>query len=310
MVRERDYEILYDLKEGEQGERAVGGIRTRTTRAGNALDVECYPILRLEAPVREEVRRRRSSPAQAALNRRRAARRIRMLIEGNFDGRAFVVTLTFDYGIIRQRDMMRHEELLRAWEAQGLPVEERDAARALGNYLKRIRYHMARAGHGPGELKYLYVLETTHEPRDGDPNPLPPRFHFHMVIRAPGLTRERLKALWPWGFVQADELTLRDEGAARIAGYMTKGRGAERTRADGRRLRRWAASKNLREPTVRVSDRKVSRRAAARVAEDVRQWGREIFERLYPGYRCVELPEVRYSDFAPGAYIYARLRRN
>ena len=43
----REYEILFDLPAGEYDQRAVGGIRTRTTRAGDALVVECYPITRI-----------------------------------------------------------------------------------------------------------------------------------------------------------------------------------------------------------------------------------------------------------------------
>ena len=73
-------------------------------------------------------------------------------------------------------------------------------------------------------------------------------------------------------------------------------------------MRRWARSKNLKEPEVRVSDRKVSRRRAAAIAADVQANAREILEKIYPGYR-LEQAEVKYSDFVAGAYIYARLRR-
>ena len=204
---------------------------------------------------------------------------------------------------------MSRGEMLRLWPVMGLPEEEIDARRAFGNLLKRIRYHMARTGGDPAELKYLYVLETTHEPRDTDPNPLPPHFHIHAVIHAPGLSREQLKALWGCGFVRADELSLRDEGAARLATYLTKREGKRAERTHSARVRRWAGSRNLREPKVTVSDRTMSRRRAMKVATDVMQWGRQIFEQLYPEYRCVELPEVHFSDFVAGAYIRASLRR-
>jgi hypothetical protein len=45
------------------------------------------------------------------------------------------------------------------------------------------------------------------------------------------------------------------------------------------------------------------------IASDVRMEGRAILEKLYPGYRIMELPRVSYSDFMPGAFIYARMRR-
>ena len=74
-------------------------------------------------------------------------------------------------------------------------------------------------------------------------------------------------------------------------------------------MRRWEHSRNLKKPDERVSDRKIPRRRAALVARDVQANGREIFEKLYPGYRLEEA-RVRYSDFAAGAYIYARMRRH
>ena len=58
-----------------------------------------------------------------------------------------------------------------------------------------------------------------------------------------------------------------------------------------------------------VSDRKVSRRRASMVARDVEWNGKEIFEAIYPGYRLMDPPAVRYSDYVAGAYIYARMRR-
>lgn len=304
----RDYEILYDLPAGAYDAKAVGGIRTRTTRAGDALVVECYPLTRIDAPARAEHQRRRSSAAQIRLNQRRSAQRVRLLIENNFTGRDWVITLTWDYGVLRDADLMSRAELLRLWPELRIPEDEAQARRAFGNWIKRVKYHMARAGQEPAALKYLYVLETTHEPRDTDPNPLPPHYHIHAVIQAPGLSREALKSLWPWGFARADELSLRDEGAARLAKYLTKREGKAAGSRPGR-LRRWAGSRNLKEPAVTVSDRAMSRRRAMKVATDVMQWGRQIFEQLYPDYRCVELPEVRFSDFVAGAYIYANLRR-
>ena len=47
----------------------------------------------------------------------------------------------------------------------------------------------------------------------------------------------------------------------------------------------------------------------ARIAADVQRDGVVILEALYPGYKVVELPDVKYSDFGPGCYIYARMRK-
>lgn len=298
------YEILYDLREGEYNPGEVGGIRTRTIRAGDTIEVECYPLTRIGGGAREEAqRRRRQRACQEALNRRNAEKKIRRYIETNFTPLDWVLTLTWDYGQI-DRFTMSGEDADRLHGELGLPEQEEDARRALNNFYRRVKTRLRQLGRDSRELMHLYVLEIT-KPKTGGWH----HYHFHLVLHAPGLSDTDIKALWPHGFVRADRLSFRDEGPARLASYMTKQHTAEAVELDGKRLRRWGHSKNLAEPTETVSDRKVSRRRAARVAEDVRQYGREIFERLYPGYRCVEEPVVRYSDFVAGAYISARLRK-
>jgi hypothetical protein len=302
------YEILFDLPRGEYNAAEVGGIRTRTVRAGDTIEVECYPLTRIGPAAREEAAARKASRAcQIRLNRRRAEAKIRRLIDMNFDGGDWVVTLTWDY-MAADSWTMSARDAERRWDALGLPVDEDDARRALGNFFRRVRTRMRRDGRDPAEMKYLYVLESTHERGMREKTPYP-HYHFHLVLHAPGVSRAELEEIWGKGFVRADALSTRSNGSARLAAYMTKGHAVESVDAEGRRARRWGRSKNLREPEETISDRKVSRRRAALVAADVLAMGTEIFERLYPGYQCVEPPRVTYSDFVAGAYIFARLRR-
>ena len=300
------YEILYDRDAGSYERAEVGGIRTRTIRAGESIEVECYPLTRIGAAAKAEDRRRRQSPAQAIQNRKNAAKRIRRLVETNFTVEDYVLTLTWDYGQVDAKHVS-YAERMRRWELLKLPVEEEDARRALANYWRRVRGQIRRAGESAAALKYLYVLEITHMNREG-PRPDPHHYHFHAVIHAPGLSRDELEALWPHGRAQCNRLSLRDDGAAHLSAYMTKHHSTEEIDSSGRRIKRWNHSKNLKEPRETVSDRKVSRRRAALVAEDVQRNGREIFEAIYPGYQAVEVT-VRFSDFVAGAYIFARLRR-
>lgn len=303
------YAILYDLPKGEYRGAEVGGIRTRTIRAGNTIEVECYPLTRIGRCAKvEAVRRRKQRACQEALNRRNAEKLIRRLIEENFTPEDFVVTLTWDYGPAMNFEMS-WKDREKAWDDYRLPWEEEDARREWNNYLRRIKTRIRQAGEAPEELKHLYVLESTHEPRLEDPNALPAHYHFHAVIHAPGLSRGALEDLWPNGRAEVKALSFRGEGPASLAAYMTKQRRVETVDADGKRARRWGRSKNLRMPAETVSDRKVSRRRAAIVAAEVQGEGRAIFEKIYPGYRCVEEPTVRYSDYIAGAYIYARLRK-
>ena len=292
----RRYEILYDQKDGEYSPAEVGGIRTKTIRAGKALEVECYPLIKANLEADRERRKRKSSKAQEHLNLMNARKKVRRMLETNFTEKDISMTLTFDYGFIdRGNENMR--EMAEAFEKMDVPTDDQQARKYIKNFLARVRRMMKRMGHDPKELKYLYVIESTAEPRDEDINALPMRYHYHLVISAPGLSRDNLESCWPHGYANADRLQMRD-GLEALANYITKQR---------RFFRRWAHSKNLKQPDIRVSDRKVSRRRAAMVAADVQAYGREIFEKLYPGYVCTNDPVVRYSDFVAGAYIYARM---
>lgn len=175
------------------------------------------------------------------------------------------------------------------------------------------------------EIKWLLKIEEgKNPPAEG----LPPKYHVHAIIEAEGLTREMIEGAWigkntssdtaspchlpikgkaisteknnSRGLTRCERLRLRDDGAARLANYLCK--------------QKWTGwcfshSRNLKVPEPRISDRKISRRRLSMIAADVMKNGRGIFEALYPGYRVVELPEVRFSDFVAGAYIYARMRR-
>lgn len=291
-----DFDVLYDLPAGEADTKKVGAMCTHTIKAGNSLEVYACPVTKLDSGARRERRRRKTSTAQALVNQRNAQLRFMRLAEANFTPRDYVVTLTWanpaeDPGLVNLRDMQR------AYDAAGVPWEMEDAHRAWKNYLNRVKRLERKRGGDPKEVKYICVIESGKEPPCGG---LPPRYHIHGIIHAPSLLHEEIKALWPFGFERCDRFGKEYDGAMRLARYLTKQKRYER---------RWSHSRNLKEPVETVSYRKVSRRRAARIAADVMRDGRTILEKLYPGYRIVEGPRVRYSDYAAGAYIYARMYR-
>lgn len=293
------YEILYDLPKGEYSTREVGGTSTRTIRAGDSLEVECFPIIHVNQDAKREARRRASTKAQENLNLKNTRKQIRRLMETNFTAEDFVLHPTFNYGFV-DRAFANMDDELRAWEESGFPMHDDDARRIMKNYIARIRRLIRRKGGNPADFKYIYVIETTREPRDSDFRALPARYHYHMVISSLGiLNADDLASLWPYGYTKAEPLDFRFNGLEGLSKYITKQR---------RFTRRWARSKNLKEPEIKVSSRKVSRRRAAQIAADVQANAREIFEKIYPGY-TLEEAEVKYSDFVAGAYIYARMRR-
>ena len=277
----------------------MGSIRTRTYRAGDSLEIESFPLIRIDPPAREERRRRESSPAQKNLNLKNARKRMRRLAETNFTAGDIVVHPTFNYWFV-DRAFSNAAEARAEFEKAGYPMDEDDARRIIKNYIARIRRLIRRKGGNPGDFKYIYVIESTKEPRDDDFNALPARYHYHMIISSLGiLTIDDLNALWQYGYTKAEPLDFRFNGLEGLCAYITKQR---------KFSRRWAHSKNLKEPEIKTSDRKISRRRAALMAADIQANAREIMESIYPGY-TLEQAEVKFSDFVAGAYIYARLRR-
>lgn len=296
-MRLQDYEALYDLPAGEYDGRGIDGIRTTTIRAGRSLEVMCHPIFRRwPEGTKRAAKEKATKESMARLNQRNLTRKMMRLIEHNFTEAAFVLTGTYDYPA-EDIGLRNVDDVLGFYQERGLPEAVEDIRRDIRNFIAKIKRRMKSAGVEPKKIKWLQRIE---EGTKELPFGLPPRYHFHMVIEAEGLTQDEIKTCWAHGFTSCDRLDLKHDGAKRLAVYFTKQK---------RGGRWWSHSRNLKEPPRRVSDRKMSRRRAAKIAEDVRRNAREIFEKLYPGYRLMEEPEVRYSDFMAGAFIYARMRR-
>lgn len=293
------YEILYDLPEGEYNPAEVGGTRTKTIRAGDSLEVESFPIVYVSDGAKRERKARKSGKSQQMLNRINAEKKFRRLVENNFTSGDWVAHPTYDYGFV-DRGFCNVNDTIRALEEAGYPMDDEEAVRVMRNFIRRLKKRVQQKGGDPKQLKYVYVVEATRLPRDGEINPLPPRYHYHMVFSSLGvITINDINELWQYGFSKAQPVDTRFNGLEGLSSYFLKQR---------RGKRKWSSSKNLKKPEEKVSNRKISRRRAAMIADDVQHNGREIMEKLYPGYSCERI-EVKYSDFIAGAYIYARMRR-
>lgn len=295
-MRLKDYEILYDLPSGEYDGRGIDGIRTVTVRAGRSLEVMCHPIIRISQDAKREIRERKTTAAMARINARNRERHHMRLIEANFTEAAQVITLTYAYPV-EDYGMCSLKELSDEYDKLRLPWEVERVQKDLRNFRARLRRWVIRHSGSDAGFKWDITIEEGKEP---PATGLPPKYHAHAVIEGPGITREVIEAMWPHGWVRCEKLDLSSDGAMRLARYLNKQRHPGRW---------WSHSRNLKIPQPRVSDRKLSRRRMAAIAADVQLNGREILERLYPGYKVVELPDVKYSDFVSGCYIYARMRR-
>ena len=300
-MRVSDYELLYDLPEGEYDGRKIDGVRTVTIRAGRSLEVMCHPIVRLSPEARREAKARRTSEAMAKLNARNTERHMMRLTEENFTPEAVVVTGTYPYPV-EDYGMCDLKELSATYDRRGLPWEAERIRKDVRNWREKLRRRVIAAGGKAGDFKWLVRIEEGAEPPGVG---LPPKYHFHAVVEGPGLDSETVKALWEekHGRAHCDRLDLNNDGAARLARYLCKQR---------RGGRWWSHSRNLRIPAPRVSDRKVSRRRAKLVAEDVRANAQGVFDkviqRAYRGkYVCKVIEaKVTYSDYVNGVYIYVR----
>ena len=296
-MRISDYEVLYDLPAGEYDGRGVEGVRTMTIRAGKSLEVMAYPSMPLSAEAKREAKMRRTRPAMAKLNDRNRERHIMRLLENNFTERAFVVTMTYAYPVV-DYGLCNLRELSDTYEKRGIPWDDIRVRKDVRNFIAKMKRIVRKTAGTADSLKWIIRIEEGKKsPAEG----LPPKYHVHAIIEGQGLTRGAIERCWDdHGATRIERFDMREDGAKRLAAYLNKQKSAGRW---------WSHSRNLVAPVPTVSDRKMSRRRLSLIAADVRRNGREILEALYPGYRLVELPEVKYSDFVAGAYIYARLRR-
>lgn len=221
---------------------------TRSIRAGDMLELECYPVFTPAERRTARAARKRMTPEQMErINRRNAEKRIIRLANDNFGPRDNSVTLTFSE-----------------------PVTYDEGLKACRNFIRRLK--RIRDKRGLPELKYIYSVED----RSGDGAPR--RTHVHMLISG-GIPREEVEAIWGRGFANVDRLQPNEHGLAGIAKYITK---QQRSR------KRWVCSNNLKKPNVRRSECKLTNRRVKALAERLPQESQEILERLWPGYDFVE----------------------
>ncbi len=285
----------------------VGAYRTKTVRAGEFLYVSCYPLVPANIRREQEYKLReleesgalrKGGKLRAKWNRHNNARRawkFEQLVHANFGHGSHHICCTYE---------------LEEWDADRSKItcrDREDAKRDVRNYIKRLRRMLKRHGCDMGEFRWI-VCTVTKESLKEAVNPRPDVHHHHLLVHGiPEHLRAEAEKLWDMGACNADRLQEdRSTGVARMAGYIARQEGS----ANGERAgeKSYSCSRNIIRPEEKVSDVKVSRRRMSLIAADVRANGREVFEKVWPGYRLTEEPKVLTSEFVAGAYIYARLR--
>lgn len=272
-------EALYELDPNDN--RAMPGVgeianyAVRTIRAGEIVELEAYPVFKPGTRSAQRAEAGGTREAQKQVNARNRRKHIARLVNANFKKGDVVITLT--YAQEPESDARAHKDL-----------------RNYIDRLKRLHKRMIAAGElaAEHELKWLCVTEIT--AKDGRPA----RVHHHFVCNLQD--RELLEACWQKGRANARRLQPDKFALTAIAKYISK------APANKSRLRR---SANLREPQVTYARKKLSRKRAQAIAQDMDCAAPEILGKLYPGCELLSC-EVRLSEFVQGAYIYAMMRRD
>ena len=285
----------------------VGAYRTKTVKAGEFLYVSCYPLVpanirRDQDAKLDQLERgdelKKGGKLRAKWNKHNNMRRtwkFEQLVHTNFKAGDFHVCCTYE---------------LENYEGDRSQITERtreDAKKDIRNYLKRVKRLLKRHGCDLDAFRWI-VCTVTKESVKEAVNPRPDRHHHHLLMAGvPEQLRNDVEKLWELGFCNADRLQdSKSAGIAAMAGYIARQEGS----ANGERAgeKSYSCSRNIIRPEEKVSDVKISRRRVSLIAADVQANGREIFEKVWPGYRMTEDAKVLVSDFVQGAYIYARLR--
>lgn len=280
-----EMEALFDRGAVEADGRAgdAMAVKTRWIKAGPQMEVEIYPIwdTRIQRAAQARARDEKHRQAVAAVNERRRREGIRRLILCNFEPGDLFVTLTY------------REE---AQEGIHCLADVRADVRA---YLRRVKRWRKRKG--LEDLKYLYVIEK-------QTKKLTQAEVYHAHVFMGRMERDAAEEMWPHGFVNTKKLQdAEGERFERISRYVCKGLGSWREYE-----RAWGHSRNLKEPEVRESSKKISRtklrRALAQIEADPGNTGlRALAEREFPTHDVVRV-EARGSRYVPGVYVKIRMR--
>ncbi len=244
---------------------------TKTIKSGKVLEVEIYPWFNRKADIpRIKLDNRK---AQNDLNNRNSRKRLIRLVNVNFGGGDYWITLTY--------------------KDDCYPKTEKEAKRHLTNYIKRVNRRRKKAG--LKNAKYIYIMEWEEGPGGT-------RCHFHLLMEG-GIDRNELEDMWKFSVVNDTSRIHPDEdGITGLAEYLAK----KQRRKKGQR--HWNPSKGLKQPKESVSHSKTKKKQVEKMVRDYEEI-RAYFEkdRSWKQYQFVDA-EVMYNKFNCAFYIRIRAR--
>ena len=185
------------------------------------------------------------------------------------------------------------------YEGGGEPASFAEADRNLENYLRRIKYLCARRG--LPKPAYVAVTEGGEEGSAEENH----RLHHHIILFAPGLTRDEVEDLWCAGRGKARRSLGRvnTRRAQPVRGSLIE-RAMYMLKAP-KHKKRWHQSLGLKRPQVKTNDTRYTKRQLLRWCTNGDAYDRGFWEKKYPTWQVEEVA-VEYNEI-DGAY-YVRLR--
>ena len=232
---------------------------------GEYMDADIYPVF--QKPGARRKRCKPTSEIQAKLNQRNAEKKLTRLVHNNFTENDIALHLTYRNG----------EE----------PVDEADALRVLGNFIKRLKRRYKKAGK---ELKYISCTEYGKKTE---------RVHHHLIING-GYDRDEIEKLWGRGYANSKRLQFEEDGVTGLARYIAK---------DKHFFKRWNQSRNLDIPEAAQYDGQLNMDDIAEIKEAIDSKNAyQYFEERYPDFELVEAVYTQ-NNINRGIYIHFEMRR-
>ena len=282
--------------------------------SGRLLEIEYDPCFSdgRALPYRSK-KEKLSTAAQAAYNRKNAEKKLTRLINCNFDGSDYWMTLTYrtadapedeaeakkdlnNYirrlkrarekkvrelqGAVRDKEKLIREFREKYGEANlpdrqagGEKIKRKKTERIVEAIKKERRELREKIRKLSSPLRYIYVIESKTYRRGVFTGKT--NYHFHMVISG-GLSREDMERCWVKGArVSCDAFMPERFGAESAAKYMSK---------DPQGGKSFCCSKNLKKPKVKKREKIYTSSFVDRMCK-TRIDDKEYWERRYRGYR-------------------------
>lgn len=235
-------------------------IREKRIFSGKILEAEFFPVTADGRRYSRGRKKRVSRASQQALNDKNARKKLRRLIENNFEAeKDYYCTFTYT--------------------DKENPGGYEECKRDLNNFFRRLRRFRKKAG--LPELKYIYAIERT------------AHFHIHLVING-GLPRKEVKKLWGKGEIKkVEELQEGAHGFESLANYLCKEWNSKKL--PGNR-KRYTPSRNLKQPEEKRKDGVFSARHLEKLCKQY-VGDRDYWEKRYKGYIFVDASPEFNEDY-------------